>query len=488
MKRRLISYTFVWFTFFSSLALCTMLYFRVKAGLYPWNWGIVLAALCLISFALIRWAKKQPFELGFQKGVFLFLISYALGHGLFTRFWYYSGMVVFRYQWDKASAQGFKLEHSESRPKDNDPSNAVNLFNRLQESEQFKDLDMERGLNRGAKKILKDSLQAFESRTMNSSLRGEAANLVRRNDMVIQMALKIAKAPKVNWGIDHNVPHFKIEVPQSSKLFLASKLIVLQAELASENGSQEVVKRNIRAALQLASMNRAIESVVGTMGAVAVEKWALQAASVAMRNGIDVSQEMETLSDLDTNVLAWRRVNVVELLEIAEFFSRAYSPNHMDWLVIYEPLMPWDAASGLSVSVRLLEAERSKVREFIGRKEEVGEDRKDLWLMSSIGTPNFGDMYVKAAAGDTLRRMAISAAYMMKYRKKHGAYPSGVTELSKMGMPGEAGLDLFSGRPLAVGEVAGHPVIYSVGPDLKDDGGLIEFDWTKDKGDLVWTL
>ena len=51
----------------------------------------------------------------------------------------------------------------------------------------------------------------------------------------------------------------------------------------------------------------------------------------------------------------------------------------------------------------------------------------------------------------------------------------------------ELPLDPFDGKPLRMKRTADELVIYSIGPDLKDDGGM-EFDKRTQKGDLTFTL
>jgi hypothetical protein len=58
---------------------------------------------------------------------------------------------------------------------------------------------------------------------------------------------------------------------------------------------------------------------------------------------------------------------------------------------------------------------------------------------------------------------------------------------------GEAGLnvvpmDAYSGQPLRYRVVGGQPIVYSVGSDLKDDGGLVDWDPGKKPGDFVFRI
>ena len=51
-----------------------------------------------------------------------------------------------------------------------------------------------------------------------------------------------------------------------------------------------------------------------------------------------------------------------------------------------------------------------------------------------------------------------------------------VPKLSQLGLPTEATIDPFTGKPLHVKRLPEGWLIYSVGKDLKDDGGEVEDD------------
>jgi hypothetical protein len=49
-------------------------------------------------------------------------------------------------------------------------------------------------------------------------------------------------------------------------------------------------------------------------------------------------------------------------------------------------------------------------------------------------------------------------------------------------------LDPYSGQPLRFATVAGRPTIYSVGEDLKDDGGQTDWKFGAQPGDYLFVL
>lgn len=88
-----------------------------------------------------------------------------------------------------------------------------------------------------------------------------------------------------------------------------------------------------------------------------------------------------------------------------------------------------------------------------------------------------------AARAETLNALAIVACALERFRIAHGAYPETLAELSPAYL-GSPALDPMDGKPLRYGRLPdGSFKLYSVGPNLKDDGGVY---FRKDSGDLDW--
>ena len=81
----------------------------------------------------------------------------------------------------------------------------------------------------------------------------------------------------------------------------------------------------------------------------------------------------------------------------------------------------------------------------------------------------------KFAAAEALRRCAMTAIAVERYRLEHnGSLPESLAGLSKELMP-ESPIDPFSGEPLQFKQTEFGYLIYSIGPDREDDDGLIIF-------------
>jgi hypothetical protein len=90
----------------------------------------------------------------------------------------------------------------------------------------------------------------------------------------------------------------------------------------------------------------------------------------------------------------------------------------------------------------------------------------------------------KAADFHALQRLGQVAVALRLYRHEHGRYPETLEELVPKYLP-SLPVDPFDGKPLRYKRLAKGFKVWSVGWDMKDDGGV----WgtpKHEKGDIVW--
>jgi hypothetical protein len=85
----------------------------------------------------------------------------------------------------------------------------------------------------------------------------------------------------------------------------------------------------------------------------------------------------------------------------------------------------------------------------------------------------FSAVLHSASAGERItqqRDVTLTALALELYHRRHGSWPKALTELVPDLLPAVPP-DRFTGGPLRYRVVSGRPLLYSVGPDKKDDGG-----------------
>lgn len=113
-----------------------------------------------------------------------------------------------------------------------------------------------------------------------------------------------------------------------------------------------------------------------------------------------------------------------------------------------------------------------------------------LCLMSRVQLPILGRALINHNAGKT--RIAASQAILAlaAYRNRYGTYPESLSELrAKLGWKIPA--DPFNGKDFTYKRSQKGYLLYSIGPNLKDDAGLPatgKAPSIKSKGDIVWRM
>jgi hypothetical protein len=70
-------------------------------------------------------------------------------------------------------------------------------------------------------------------------------------------------------------------------------------------------------------------------------------------------------------------------------------------------------------------------------------------------------------------RCLIAALAAERYRRAHGRWPESLAQLTPQ-LLGEVPLDPYDGKPLRFKRLAVGVLVYSVGPDEADDGGVLD--------------
>jgi hypothetical protein len=113
---------------------------------------------------------------------------------------------------------------------------------------------------------------------------------------------------------------------------------------------------------------------------------------------------------------------------------------------------------------------------------------EDYWVGVVMGIDPLDQPWLFDRARTELALLEVALAVRMHYLQ-HGRYPAHLTDISKQWLPAVP-TDLWD-QPIAFRLKNGQPIIYSLGPDGKDDGGL-PIDATRltptTRGDLVFGL
>ncbi len=301
-------------------------------------------------------------------------------------------------------------------------------------------------------------------------------------------------------------------------LDLLSKAIRFRAELALDADQPEVAYESYLMLLRLCDLsytehihwsqmaqNTLLNAMMPTLArALDSGKWSDGQIAVIRKRfaGIDVMQR--TLRDLDQdNILMFAAVDRMRtgdrrnLLDVTKNIRSKPMPQWAnsalsDFEHILERLLPrgwFDANAAMLVDSQLdlrddLGPDDDMLRwSGICRKhEEKGKLRSDWngWMTIPRQSGVWPSLAKDSASWQVRLRLAVAACDLAIHHRIHGTYPGTLEELPASAIDPLTG-DLLRYRP----EGEGH-VLYSVGFDLKDDGGRMEKGKTWGTPDFVW--
>lgn len=99
--------------------------------------------------------------------------------------------------------------------------------------------------------------------------------------------------------------------------------------------------------------------------------------------------------------------------------------------------------------------------------EEQKNDSKPGWELEAILMPVFSRADLSVVQSEAQHRLRLGLLALMRYRNVHGSYPQSLSHL-----PDPLPPDPFTGKALLYRKTPVGFVLYSVGMDFKDDGGM----------------
>lgn len=328
---------------------------------------------------------------------------------------------------------------------------------------------------------------------------------LERSQPAIELLRKAAERPACNFGTQYNPPSVAVVLPSLSKMRDLSRLLCLSSRAAASKGRMADAMDDLHAAWVLAEHCTAEPALIASLVAFAAEAQAfdtfqyvldhgtlnhesLDATSstvpVSYQDALHRSMQMETafgmsmftMADPAMAFPAERAPGVANAVIGAAapyrvFLWSADVAAYLRWMHRYEQL----SSEPFFKSVSEWQSPRQKA----GR-EGVGG------LLASIIAPSFSRSAELAATADAQRRLVTLTIAMWRYRLAEGSFPSDLGQLVPHYVF-EVPTDPFSGESIKMARTDDGIIIYSVGPDLNDDGGKA-LDRKTMKGDVSLRL
>lgn len=318
---------------------------------------------------------------------------------------------------------------------------------------------------------------------------------------VIDLLRKAGRLPGCDFGIEYNPPSIDVVLPPLRKMRSLSRLLCLSSRVAAHQGKMVEAMTDISAALALADHCSADPSILATSLAFGSQgivfktfQYALDQAELTKDgiNAISLNPALSLNAALHRSMRMETAGGMTCFSQPSKLFAVADVPEPVEY-VIMDAAGPYRVflwRNDLEAYLRWIRRyERWSAQPYIAHLQEwrQPEPRNGMGgLLTTIIAPSFSRSGELAAKADAQHRLIMLAVAMWQYRLAEGSFPAELGQLSPkylLTVP----IDPFTGKDMKMAQVDGHPVIYSVGPDLVDDGGK-PMDQQDKKGDVSLTF
>ncbi len=239
-------------------------------------------------------------------------------------------------------------------------------------------------------------------------------------------------------------------------------------KLVAEGRADEALRTAI-AMLRLAQHTERCPGLVGGSIAATCHALAVRVADFALRSKStrqELRAELEIqLGRVDPRRL-WHQLLSGERAVGTEHFREFYGPRRsLIWRIRF--------ATDYCAFLKRFDDARSLIDHPYAHelaRVETLDDKRDGGVLTALLTCNF-DAILSGTLQDVARIRCLRVLNALVERADADAGEA--TVLDKLDLPAEAKTDPFDGRPLRLKKLAGGWLIYSVGPNLKDEGGRL---------------
>jgi len=281
----------------------------------------------------------------------------------------------------------------------------------------------------------------------------------------------------------------------------AASLLSLDARFQAANGSTEAGLKSVAAVRNMAAHLSTIPSVAANLMSAAIQNLGTRTAENILSQGHPLPPGV--LEKLIATTPGLQQ-SFIRALRMDEAFMAYASTSHLTINpaslrfplgdLLYRAVLLYDELT--SARNILLEAHAIAAKPYWKTANDWKSWQKSVKAFHGLITaiaPTYGrGMEIKilaAEAGDGLTSLALATS---AYQADHDAYPESLEDLTPEHIS-HIPTDPFNGEPLKLAAVEGGLILYSVGPDLVDDGGTKDYDFEQEtrgdkSGDITFVM
>jgi hypothetical protein len=338
----------------------------------------------------------------------------------------------------------------------------------------------------------------------------DLADFLATQERGLALLRKAAAMPGCSFERDYS-RGIELRLPELDQLRHGARLLALDARARAAHGDGPPALADVAALYGIARhINEPI--LISIFVAAAIEEMGARALEGVLAHTTPQPEQLARLS-ASLGQGASYRTQVQRAFQMEEAalglssFTMLAGENAAEWSRAFGTLGGGEVGGRVLSSpvyrVFFLPDDLAAYRRTMGRMQELADrpyyEAHEGWaefdrqfrthrggVLTGLIVPAGGKWARRAAEADALRQLARLALAVAAYRAKEGKYPGRLDDV----LPGsiaEIPSDPFDGQPLRSRRDGKGLVVYSVGPDLKDDGGAA-WDANRGEGDLVFRL
>ena len=337
------------------------------------------------------------------------------------------------------------------------------------------------------------------------------AAFLDRNEAAMGLLRRAAEMPACYFDHDYGRPSLSMLLPEMSQFQNAARILAMDARVKTAAGKTDRAVEDIQAVFGLARHSAANPILISLLVAMNADDIGVHMLEALLGGRGPAAEQLARLrlsepGLFERNLPRALRMEEAFALSAISDISLGDDPSAVDHLGLgmggalgrtaVEPLL---ACWRVFLATEEVAAYRGGIHEFeqlatMPYHEAAGEwqrtdqpeNIRQRGIMASMLMPALGRCAGVAARGDARHALAYVAVAAARYRAEKGRLPETLEVLVPDYLPAVP-RDPFDGRPVKMVARGGAVVFYSVGQDLKDDGGA-PLDDEKHTGDLTFSL
>jgi hypothetical protein len=315
------------------------------------------------------------------------------------------------------------------------------------------------------------------------------ARLIEKNRKVLELIPEVAGRPCFQYG-ETDVKSWEKKIPGAIKTIRAVRLLGLEALLTADKGDMRASLDLLRVGLRFTPKTAEERTLITYLVAIANAKACLMFLNRAV-SGREVGAELllPVLGDLgDRQISLWKGLMRDSIRGERIMFMDAGLPSSLadfqkafGGLAWTERLYFWLLRPFVKRDIRLTlpkyeELETLALSSYYQTRKFWKPYQDHLhnlpWyaIVSKIVVPEFETLFMKVATLDALILTSRVGLACRIHKSRTGAYPENIEALVP-GLLTEVPVDPFTGKPLVYRRQGEGFIVYSLGSNLKDDGG-----------------